>query len=94
MTAIQNFKVQLTPGVTLTETDGKLVLFSKRTGDFFGLNDSANLFLDELSRSDFLTTQRRAVDTYNMSPSEISADLLTLVEDLEDQKLIVRIPIP
>ena len=92
--ANNNFKIELAPQVTITETDGKAVLFSKKTGDFFGLNDSAAYLLKELSGSDFLATLKKASVAFSVPETDLSSDLIELVADLEKQKLLKKIPIP
>ena len=89
-----NFKIKFASGVTQTEIDGKHVLFSKETGDFFGLNDSAQMFLEELHDNDFTTTVRKVAERFLVSEDEISTDLLVLLNGLEKPKLIHKISVP
>ena len=46
-------RFRLVDGVTLNEIDGKTVLFSMKSGDSFGLNESATVLLKTLLDSDF-----------------------------------------
>ncbi len=85
-----NFKVHLAQDLTLTESDGQTVLFSKKTGDFFGLNESAGLFLKDLTETDFESTLKKAAVTFSAPMEVLSTDLLELVDELEKQKLITR----
>ena len=91
--ANSNFRIELAPEVTLTETEGKIVLFSKKTGDFFGLNESAVLFIKELSSKDYLHTLQTASKTFAVPESELASDILELVAELEKQKLLKKIPV-
>ena len=88
---MQNFKVQLAPHITLTEIDGKLVLFSKQSGDFFGLNESAVGLIKSLLETDFLTTLKRASGEYNETESVLRTDLIELIKQLEDAKILKTI---
>lgn len=92
--SVCNFKIEFAPGVTQTEIDGKHVLFSKNSGDFFGLNDSAQMFLKELQCNDFLTTLNKAAESFSMPEEEIANDILMLLKNLEAPKFIHKIPVP
>ncbi len=89
----QNFKVSLAPHITLTEMDGKLVLFSKQSGDFFGLNESALLLLKTLLASDFKSTVTNIAVDVGEKEERIAADLMELVNELESHQLIYRAPL-
>lgn len=91
---MSNFKIQLNPQVTLTEMEGRLVLFSKSTGDFFGLNESALVLLKTLLNSDFKTAVNHCSQEFGVPTSTIEMDLIALVEDLEHQKLLRKEMIP
>lgn len=91
--ANNNFRIELAAELTLTEKDGKVVLFSKKTGDFFGLNETAGYFLKELCKSDFLTTLSNASAEFSVPETELSSDISELVSELESQKLVRKIPV-
>lgn len=77
--------------VTLKEIDGQTVLFSKKTGDFFGLNDSAAFLLKMLVEGDFDSTLERASTLFKVEPAELRRDLEEIIADLEGKELLERI---
>lgn len=77
--------------MTLTETQGKLVLFSKKTGDFFGLNESALFLLKTLLESDFSTTLVKGAQEFQVEPSILEQDLVELVSELEKTSIIKKV---
>lgn len=87
-----NFKVALASTISLTEIDGKLVLFSKDTGDFFGLNESALFLLKKLLDTDYLQAVAAGAAEYEVTEQAISQDLIELVTELEKQKLLRKLP--
>ncbi|NBV49670.1 PqqD family protein [bacterium] len=91
---MSNFKITLNPQVTLTEMEGRLVLFSKSTGDFFGLNESALILLKQLLNSDFNTAVNHCSQEFGVAPATIETDLIALVEELERQKLLKKEMLP
>lgn len=88
---MKNFKIQLNPGITLTETQGKLVLFSKKTGDFFGLNESALFLLKNLLESDFSTAVQKGAEEFQVDTATLEADLVDLVAELEKTSIIKKL---
>lgn len=88
---LKNFKIQLNPGITLTETQGKLVLFSKKTGDFFGLNESALFLLKTLLESDFSTAVQKGAEEFQVDTATLEADLVDLVAELEKTSIIKKL---
>lgn len=93
MKSNQNFKIVLAAHLTLTEMDGKLVLFSKNTGDFFGLNESAGLFLKRLLESDFENSLAFVKKEFDAPEGVLRSDFLSLIEGLEKNKLVTKIPV-
>jgi len=89
---MNNFKILLSPQVTLTEIDGKLVLFSKTSGDFFGLNESALFLLKLVLETDFKSAVHQAASEYQEPEDVIREDLLALVEDLKKAKVLTTLP--
>lgn len=85
-----NFKLKLDPLVVFQKIDGQEVLFSKKTGDFFGLNESAAFMLKELISSDFETATKISSDTFGVDHSIIREDLQELVDSLIAGKLASR----
>jgi len=88
---MKNFRVELHPEMTLTETQGKLVLFSKKTGDFFGLNESALHLLKLLIASDFMTALKTGAQDLEVDTNTLQTDLLELVAELEKNKIIKKL---
>ena len=75
-------RIQLTPGTTLTLVEGKSVLFSVKTGDSFGLNETAAEML-KLGMQDGLDeAARRLAQDYDAPVDEIRGDMDELVNDL------------
>ena len=93
MDSTPNFRIQLAENLSLTELEGKLVLFSKQTGDFFGLNESAGFFLKLLLEHDFLDSIAHAQKEFDVTETILQQDLLELVDDLMKRKLIKKIPL-
>lgn len=80
--------IKLAHDVTLTSAEGGGVLFSKRTGDFFGLNETATELLRELLVSNLDVAAMTIAGRYGVSPDETHADLQKFVEDLHAAKLV------
>jgi len=77
--------------ISLKEIDGQAVLFSRKTGDFFGLNDTATILILDLVDSDFESTVAKSSVLFHVPAQEIRKDLTELIETLEQNKLLVRI---
>jgi len=88
-----NFKIQLAENLSLTEMERKWVLFSKQTGDFFGLNESAGFFLKLLLEHDFLKSIALAQKEFDVSETILQQDFLELIDDLMKRKLIKKVPL-
>ncbi|NBX76478.1 MAG: PqqD family protein [Proteobacteria bacterium] len=88
-----NFKIQLTETLSLTEMDGRLVIFSKQTGDFFGLNESAGFFLKLLLENDFEKSLSLATKEFEVPEKVLRQDFLELIDELANKKLIKKIPL-
>jgi hypothetical protein len=82
------YRARLAKGVTLTKVEGKHVLFSLKTGDTFGLNDTAAFMLAELLRADSDKAVSETAKEYMAAASELETDLGELTRDLETLKLI------
>ena len=88
-----NYTIQMSPMVTLTKMNGQTVLFSKATGDFFGLNPTANYLVEELLKSDFVTASRKAAGDFGVEENVIQNDLQEVVASLVEAKLVVKQPV-
>lgn len=75
-------KVQLAPGTTLTSIEGKDVLFSVRTGDLYGLNETAARMLRLGIEVGLEEAANQMAEEYSVEPSEIRADFDELMRDL------------
>lgn len=93
MSLTTNFKVELAPHLTLTTIEGKLVLFSKSTGDFFGLNESAAFFLKAVTETDFRSALQLAQDEFSVPKETLEKDFLDLIQDLESLKLLKTVAV-
>lgn len=85
------FSITLKNDVTVTQIDGRTVLFSKRKGDFFGLNDSAFELFSRLQAKNFDVVVEEAAAAYQVDPKIIREDLQSLVDELEKKRLIERV---
>lgn len=83
-------KAKLTKGVTLTQIEGKTVLFSLKSGDTFGLNDSAALFVKQLLASDFDAAVKACATEFEAPEAEVRGDMQEILDDLVAQKLLER----
>lgn len=81
-------KAALSKGVTLTKIEGKDVLFSMRSGDTFGLNETAAFFVRELLKSDFEAALVASAGEYDAPADELRTDMTDLVRDLVTAKLL------
>lgn len=86
-----NFKLKLDALVVIQKIDGQDVLFSKKTGDFFGINESAAFMLKLLIDTDFQSAIRQASDAFNVDQDTIASDLMELVDSLVASKLAEKI---
>ena len=85
-----NFKVAISPGATLTDMDGKSVIFSKKSGAFYGLNNSANQLLDGLVKSDFDSTVTKYASLYGVQREVLVADISEMLDELLELKLVTK----
>ena len=82
------FRARLAPGTTLTRVEGKDVLFSTRTGETFGLNETAAAMLARIVASDSMQAARTLAAEYAAPEDEIASDLRSLVDELARLKLV------
>lgn len=80
--------VHLAPDATISTIEGKTVLFSKRTGDFFGLNDSAAYMVRAALESDVERAIAKCAADYEVDPVELGADLRSLLDELAKLRLV------
>lgn len=86
-------RLQLAPGTSLTEIQGKSVLFSVKTGETYGLNETAA----EMVRLGIEIGLDRAADQlareYDVAVVEIRSDLDELTRELVSLKFAQLVPI-
>lgn len=87
-----NYKLKLDPLIVLQKIDGQDVLFSKKTGDFFGLNESATLMLTALLDTDFNEAVKLCSKQFGEPEDTIRADLNELVDSLIESRLAEKTP--
>jgi hypothetical protein len=86
-----NYGLKLADKATLTIENERAVLFSKVTGDFFGLNQTATYLVSRLLDSDYARTVAEASQAFGVPAETISADLTEIVVSLEAMKLVEKI---
>jgi hypothetical protein len=82
-------RIQLAPGTTLTNVEGKEVLFSTRTGDSFGLNETAAQMLRLALEIGTTGAATKLAGEYDAPQEELQTDLDELVDELVQLKLVV-----
>lgn len=82
-----NYNLKFDPLIVLQKIDGQDVLFSKKTGDFFGLNESAAFMLKTLVESNFNKAVQVCAKHFAESEETIRQDLNELVDSLIESKL-------
>jgi hypothetical protein len=75
-------RIQLTPGTTLTLVEGKSVLFSVKTGDSYGLNETAAEMLRLGMEEGISRASERLSREYEAPVDEIRNDLGELAQEL------------
>jgi hypothetical protein len=88
-----NYTIRLDPSVALKKVDGQTVLFSKRTGDFYGLNPTAVHLIERLLESDLDSTTKSAANDFGVEEKTIRDDITEVVDSLVEAKLVHRMPI-
>lgn len=81
--------VRLAKGITQTTIEGKRVLFSVRSGETYGLNETAAAFLEEALAADLESAAQKCAARFDAPIDEIRADMRTLMDELTGLKLIV-----
>ena len=85
-------RLQLTPGTTLTLVGGKNVLFSVKSGDSFGLNETAAEMLKSAREDGMEKAAKRLARDYDAPIEEIRSDLDELVAELVRLKFVQLAP--
>lgn len=87
-----NYNLRLDPLIVLQKIDSQDVIFSKKTGDFFGLNESAAFMLKTLVESNFNTAVQVCAEQFGETEDTIRQDLNELVDTLIESKLAEKTP--
>jgi hypothetical protein len=85
-------RLQLTPGTTLTLVEGKNILFSVKSGDSFGLNETAAEMLKSAREDGMEKAAKRLARDYDAPIEEIRSDLDELVAELVRLKFVQLAP--
>lgn len=80
-------RIQLTAGTSLTTIEGKSVLFSVKTGESYGLNETAAEMLRLGLEGGIDHAVELLAQNYNAPAAEIRSDLDELTHDLVRVKL-------
>jgi hypothetical protein len=81
-------RIQLTPGTSLTTIEGKSVLFSVKTGESYGLNETAAEMLKLGLEGGIDHAVAWFAQNYDVPAAEIRSDLDELARDLVRVKLV------
>lgn len=85
-------RIRLTQGTTLTNVEGKDVLFSVRTGDSYGLNETAARMLRLAIEKGISDAASQLASEYNVAREELASDLDQIVGELIQLKLAEACP--
>lgn len=80
-------RIRLAPGTTLTNVDGKDVLFSVRSGDSYGLNETAARMVRLALEMGLDDASARLAEEYGATREELRGDLDELIGELVQLKL-------
>ena len=80
-------QVRLSPGTSLTVIEGKSVLFSVKSGESYGLNETAAQMLRLSLEGGLSATAAQLAQDYEAPVEEIRCDLEALMQDLVRAKL-------
>ncbi len=83
--------IRLAPGTTLTNVEGKDVLFSVKSGDSYGLNETAARMLRLGLEADRDEIVNRLAGEYGVEIGEIQGDFEELVGELVQLKFVQRV---
>jgi hypothetical protein len=80
---------KLPKGITSTTIGGKRVLFSVRTGETYGLNETAAFFVEQLLATDLASAVRASVAAFDAPEGELMSDITALADELVGLGLLV-----
>jgi hypothetical protein len=80
--------IRLAPGTTLTNVEGKDVLFSVKSGDSYGLNETAARMLRVGLQADLEDVVNQLTEEYGVEHKEIRDDFEELVRELVQLKFV------
>ena len=80
--------IRLAAGTTLTNVEGKDVLFSVKSGDSYGLNETAARMTRLGLEADLDEVVNRLASEYGAEPGEIRGDFEELVGELVQLKFV------
>lgn len=80
-------RIRLAQGTTLTSVEGKDVLFSVRSGESYGLNETAARMVRLALDSGLDEAVAKLAEEYGAPPEEIRSDLLDLIGELVQARL-------
>ena len=83
--------IRLAPGTTLTIVEGKDVLFSVKSGDSYGLNETAARMLRVGLEANLDDVVDRLAEEYGAERTEIRDDFEQLVRELVQLKFVQRL---
>ena len=83
--------IRLAPGTTLTIVEGKDVLFSVKSGDSYGLNETAARMLRVGLEANLDDVVDRLAEEYGAERTEIRDDFEQLVRELVQLKFVQKL---
>jgi VIT1/CCC1 family predicted Fe2+/Mn2+ transporter len=83
--------IRLAPGTTLTIVEGKDVLFSVKSGDSYGLNETAARMLRLGLEANLEEVVNRLAEEYGAERNEIREDFEQLVRELVQLKFVQQL---
>ncbi len=80
--------IRLAAGTTLTSVEGKDVLFSVRTGESYGLNETAAQMVRLSLESGVAQAATQMAAEYGVSAEDIRGDIEQLVQELVQLRMV------
>jgi len=80
-------RIRLAAGTTLTNVEGKDVLFSVRTGESYGLNETAARMVWLALEMSLDDAAAKLAEEYGAPPEELRADLVELLGEIVQLRL-------
>lgn len=87
-----NEAIELAPNVSWTTIEGQTVLFSKLTGDFYGLNPTATYLVQEVVKTGVDATVSEAAKKFGVDEPQIRGNLDEILRSLLEAQLVVVRP--